>query len=243
MIYIIPYKTFLTSDKKSLWKERVSYSCFLIDALVALKFVIDWDTVRMRWNFTGWESLHKNIKLMLEFVKALFLVLHVSYYTLMTFLIMLPVILLSMLMILLSILNVIRYWSVATTRIGPWNWIWSTRPCDLRIWSKKHKKWLVDFNARKTQTLVLLMWKWMGLFLRKNNLLRCWGWLSLLDWIRVLTLSLLLKLPPKKLEPWFVLWSFFCLRLFCISINLPYDHAWNTVVTSGLVFPVATWNC
>ena len=23
-------------------------------------------------------------------------------------------------------------------------------------------------------TLVLLMWKWMGLFLRKNNLLRCW---------------------------------------------------------------------
>ena len=24
-------------------------------------------------------------------------------------------------------------------------------------------------------TLVLLMWKWMGLFLRKNHLLRCWG--------------------------------------------------------------------
>ena len=73
-------------------------------------------------------------------------------------------------------------------------------------------------------TMVLLMWKWMGLFLRKNNLLRCWGWPSLLNWIGVLTLSLLLKLPPRKLEPWFVLWSFFLLRLPCISINLPYAH-------------------
>ena len=43
------------------------------------------------------ESLHKNIQLMLEFLKTLFLVLHFSYYTLMTFLIMLSVILLSML--------------------------------------------------------------------------------------------------------------------------------------------------
>ena len=50
------------------------------------------------------ESLHKNIQLMLEFLKAPFLVLHFSYYTLMTFL-MLSVILLSMLMILLSTLS------------------------------------------------------------------------------------------------------------------------------------------
>ena len=27
------------------------------------------------------------------------------------------------------------------------------------------------------------------------------------------------------------------------SINLPYDHVWNTVVMSGLVLLVATWNC
>ena len=32
------------------------------------------------------ESLHKNFQLMLEFLKAPFLVLHFSYYTLMTFL-------------------------------------------------------------------------------------------------------------------------------------------------------------
>ena len=47
------------------------------------------------------ESLHKNIQLMREFLKAPFLVLHFSYYTLMTFLMMLSVILLSMLMVLL----------------------------------------------------------------------------------------------------------------------------------------------
>ena len=59
------------------------------------------------WFWMG--SLHKNIQLMLEFLKAPFLVLHFFCYTLMTFLIMLSVILLSMLMIPLSILNVIRH--------------------------------------------------------------------------------------------------------------------------------------
>ena len=49
------------------------------------------------------------------------------------------------------------------------------------------------------------MWKWMGLFLRKNHLLRCSGSLAHLNWIGTLTLSLLLKLPPINLEAWFVL--------------------------------------
>ena len=54
------------------------------------------------------ESLQKNVQLMREFLKAPFLVLHFSYYTLMIFLTMLSVILLSMLMTLLYILSVIR---------------------------------------------------------------------------------------------------------------------------------------
>ena len=37
--------------------------------------------------------------------------------------------------------------------------------------------------------------------------------------------------------------KFFLLRLLCISVNLPYAHVWNTVVTSGLVTLLATWNC
>ena len=83
----------------------------------------------------------------------------------------------------------------------------------------------------------------MGTFLRKNHLLRGWGWLSLLNWAGALTLSLLLKLSPRQLEPWFFLWSFFLLGLLCISINLPYDHVWNTVVVPGLVLLATTWYC
>ena len=48
------------------------------------------------------ESLHKNIQLMLEFLKGPFLVAHFFCCILMTILMMLSVILLSMLMILLS---------------------------------------------------------------------------------------------------------------------------------------------
>ena len=55
------------------------------------------------------ESLHKNIQLTWEFLKAPFFVLHFSCYILMTFLTMLSVVLLSMLMILLSILSVTRH--------------------------------------------------------------------------------------------------------------------------------------
>ena len=49
------------------------------------------------------------------------------------------------------------------------------------------KKCLIDFNAGKIQ---LLLFDWcnnnvsigvMGLFLRKNHLLRCWGWL----WLKI----------------------------------------------------------
>ena len=53
----------------------------------------------------------------------------------------------------------------------------------------------------------------------------------------------MVELVPQKLEPWLVLWSFFLQRLLYTSINLPYDHLWNTVVLHGLELLVATWNC
>ena len=56
------------------------------------------------------------------------------------------------------------------------------------------------FRLTSLIIMVLLMWKWMGLFLGKNRLLRCWGWPCLLNWIRVLTLSQLLKQPPGKFK-------------------------------------------
>ena len=68
------------------------------------------------------------------------------------------------------------------------------------------RKWLVDFNSGKLNwfcvtdliTLVLLMWKWMGLFLSKNHLLRCWCWLSLLNWIGALIIISIAQTSSKK---------------------------------------------
>ena len=171
--------------------------------------------------------------------------LHFSYYTVMTFLTMLSVILLSMLMILLSVLNVIRHlicgknlnWLLNLNLIYETLWTWVRNGLLISMLGK-----LSWFRLTCQITMVLLMLKWVGLFLRKNHILRCWGWPSLLNWIRALT-SLFLKLASRKLELSFVLWSFFLLRLLYISINLPCVHVWNTVVASGLVPLVGTWNC
>ena len=64
---------------------------------------------------------------------------------------------------------------------------------------------------------------------------------SKLDWGACIIL--IVKTASKKIGAWFILWSFFLPSLLCISINLPCTHARNTVVMSGLVFLVATWNC
>ena len=89
-------------------------------------------------------------------------------------------------------------WFVATSRFCFWAWIWPTG----------HSTWVVSgllialleklnvFRLTGLTTLVLLMLKWMGLFLSKNNLFRCWDSCFLncfLNWIGALTLSLLLK--------------------------------------------------
>ena len=159
---------------------------------------------------------------------------------------MLSVILLSMLMILLSILSVIRHLSCDNN----YNWLLNLNLIYKTLRTGAESRFLISvweklnwFCLTGLITLVLLMWKRMCLFLTKNDLLRCWGCLSHLNWIGALTLSLLIKLVPRKLESLFILWRFFFLRLLCISINQPYVHAWNTVVISGLVPLAATSNC
>ena len=139
---------------------------------------------------------------MLEIFKAPFLVLHFSCYTLMTFLTMLSVILLSMLMILF-VLNVTRHLICGNNL----NWLLNLNLIYETLWTGVRSGLLILmlgklswFRLNGLITMALLMWKWMVLFLRKNNFLRCRVWPSLLNWIGILTLSPLLKLPPRKLE-------------------------------------------
>ena len=77
-----------------------------------MEFQIRYFALLLHFSVIGWfwiGSLLKNIQLMMDFHRGSFLVLHFSYYTLVIFLMMLSVILLSMLMILPSTLNVTRY--------------------------------------------------------------------------------------------------------------------------------------
>ena len=137
-------------------------------------------------------SLHKNIQLMLKFLKAPFLDLHFSHYKLMTFLMMLSLILLYMLMILLSILSVIRH-VICGNKLNQLlklnlilETLWTGARSGLLISMLGKLNW---FYLTGLITLVLLIWKWMGLFLRKNHILRCCGWPFVLNWIVADTLS------------------------------------------------------
>ena len=103
-------------------------------------------------------SLHKNTQLMLEFLKTSFLVLHFSYYTLMTFLVMFSV------MMLLSGDDAIcsddtALYSKCDLASDPWQQLEMAAEleCDLRDTMEWDKKWLADFNAVKTQ-FVLFDW-------------------------------------------------------------------------------------
>ena len=104
-------------------------------------------------------SLHKYIQLMLEFLKCSFLVLHFSYYTLMTFLMILSLILLSML-ILLSTLKCNQasdLWQQLELSFelesDLWT-LWTGAGSDLLISKLEKLNW---FRLTSLITLVLLM--------------------------------------------------------------------------------------
>ena len=84
---------------------------------------------------------------MLEFLKAQFLVLHFSYHTLMTFLMMLSVILLSM----ISINTTLYSQCDQTSDLWQQLELASELEFDLRDTVDWGRKWLVDFTAGKTQ--------------------------------------------------------------------------------------------
>ena len=185
---------------------------------------------------------------MLEFLKAPFLVLHFSYYTLLT-----------------------SWWCYVTCNIAIYaddTTLYSK--CDLEsdMWQQLKwafelesdlgdstswaRKWLVDSNAGKTRLILFdrsnntgaIDVKMEGSVLDKKPCLKILGltFSSKLDWSScIISIA---ETVSKKIRAWFVLWSFFPLRLLCIYIKLAYDgHAWNTIVMSWLVLLVATTNC
>ena len=121
---------------------------------------------------------------MLEFLKAPFLVLHFSCYTLMTFLTMLSVILLSV-QTILPFISVTRHLICGNNL----NWLLNLNLICKTLWTGERRGLLISklgklswFHLTALITVVLLMWKWMGLFSRENPLLRCLTFSSKLDW-------------------------------------------------------------
>ena len=92
----------------------------------------------------------------------------------------------AMLMILLSFPSVIRNLICGNNL----NWFLNLSLINKTLWTGVRSGLLVSmleklswFPLTGLITMVLLIWKWMGLFLRKDHLLRCWSWPSLLNWI------------------------------------------------------------
>ena len=122
---------------------------------------------------------------------------------------------------------------------------------DLRDTVAWGRKWLIDFNPGKSQ-LVLFDWS--------NNtgaidVKMDWSVLEEKSSFKMLGLTFSSKLDcgsyiisiaksaSKKIGALIRSLTFLSPEVLCISINLPYGHAWNTVVMSELLLPVATWNC
>ena len=101
-------------------------------------------------------------------------------------------------------------------------------------------------------TLVLLMWKWMGLFLRKNHLLRCWVWFCLLNWIGAPYIFSIAKTASKKigvlicsvkfLSPEVALYLYRCNIRLCIEY---YCHVWASACNCylELLNKLKKWIC
>ena len=119
---------------------------------------------------------------------------------------------------------------------------------DLRDTADWGRKWLVDFNAGKTQLVSFDRFKNTGaidvkmdgsVLEEETSFKMLWlTFSSKLDWGSYIVS--IAKTASKKIGVLIRSMKFLSPE---ISINLPYGHVWNTVVMSGLVLLVATWNC
>ena len=113
-------------------------------------------------------------------------------YTSMIFQMMFSVLLITMLVKLLSTPSMIRLRFVVTIRVGFWTWMWPKK----HLWTGTGNGLLTSklgklnfFQSTIQTTVVLLIWKWMDLFMMKSVFTDA-GIDSLLNWIGTLTLSI-----------------------------------------------------
>ena len=119
---------------------------------------------------------------------------------------------------------------------------------DLRDTVDWGRKWLVDFNAGKTQQVSFdrskntgaIDMKMDGLLLEEKTSFKMLGltFSSKLDWGSYIVS--IAETTCKKIGALIRSMKFLSSE---VSINLPYGHVWNTVVMSVQVLLVATWNC
>ena len=170
------------------------------------------------WFWMG--RLHWNIQLMLEILNVPFLVLHLFYCTWMTHLLMLSdnfniAIYADDIVLCSNFAQVSDLWQQLELASELQTDLRDTRAGIGLLISVLEKLNLFCMTGLKY--LVLLLLKWVVLFSKKIHLLPCWDYLYPLNRIGPLILSVLLKLPPRKLKLWIVLWSFFLLRFLFIS--------------------------
>ena len=133
-----------------------------------------------------------------------------------------------------------------------WQKLASELESDLQDTVDWGKKWLVDFNAGKTQLVSFdrsnnngsIDVKMDGSVLEEKSSFKMLGltFSSKLDWVSyIISIA---KTASKKIGALICSMKFLSSEVvLCISMNLPYDHLWNTVVTSGLVPLVAAGIC
>ena len=134
---------------------HISFMEFHVRCLALFLFFLVIDD--LKWFWMG--SLHKNIQLLLEFLKFLVLYFFLLYIN-------------DLPDDVVSTVSVIRHLICGTN----WNWLLNLnliyKTLTLLISTLEKLNW---FHLTVLITMVLLMWKWMGLFWRKNRLLRCWA--------------------------------------------------------------------
>ena len=135
-------------------------------------------------------------------------------------------------------------WSVATTRIGFWTWIWSTIHCGLGLEvARWFQCWKNSTSFDWSDNTGAIDVKMNGSVLEENSSFKMleFTFSSKLDWGScIICLS---KTASKKIGSVIRSMAFLFPEVALYLINLPYGYVWNTVVVSGLVLLVATWNC